>query len=58
MKLAERLRARGSTFMDSQVANPLTLSLGAEEWPRSEYLSRLAAEVAGGEPPDEPGRWT
>jgi len=45
MKLAERLRAGGSTFMDSQVANPLTLSLGAEEWPRSEYLARLPAEL-------------
>ena len=47
MKLAERLLARGSTFMDSQVANPLTLSLGAEEWPRSEYLARLPAELVG-----------
>jgi leucyl/phenylalanyl-tRNA--protein transferase len=54
MTLAERLRAGGSTFMDSQVANPLTLSLGAEEWPRSEYLARLPAEVAA---PGEVGKW-
>jgi leucyl/phenylalanyl-tRNA--protein transferase len=47
MALAARLRARGSVFMDSQVANPLTLSLGAEEWPRSEYLKRLPDELAG-----------
>lgn len=43
--VAARLRDLGSTFMDSQVANPLTLSLGAEEWPRAEYLARLAPEV-------------
>jgi leucyl/phenylalanyl-tRNA--protein transferase len=54
MTLASRLRARGSTFMDSQVANPVTLSLGAEEWPRSEYLARLAAEVAA---PGDVGSW-
>jgi leucyl/phenylalanyl-tRNA--protein transferase len=55
MKLAERLRTRGSTFMDSQVANPLTLSLGAEEWPRREYLERLAEELAL---PGDVGKWT
>jgi leucyl/phenylalanyl-tRNA---protein transferase len=53
--LAGRLRARGWSFMDSQVANPLTLSLGAEEWPRREYLARLAPEVLA---PGEVGRWT
>ena len=53
--LAARLLARGWSFMDSQVANPVTLSLGAEEWPRSEYLARLQHEVAL---PGEIGKWT
>jgi leucyl/phenylalanyl-tRNA--protein transferase len=53
--LARRLSAEGWSFMDSQVANPVTLALGAEEWPRSEYLRRLAVEVAA---PFEPGPWT
>lgn len=44
--LAARLRAKGWSFMDSQVANPVTLALGAEEWPRSRYLERLAGEVS------------
>lgn len=52
--LANRLKARGWAFMDSQVANPVTLALGAEEWPRSTYLARLAVEVAQ---PGEVGKW-
>ncbi len=52
--LAARLRARGWSFMDSQVANPVTLSLGAEEWPRSEYLARLGPELSA---PGEVGKW-
>jgi leucyl/phenylalanyl-tRNA---protein transferase len=44
--LARRLLGGGATFMDSQVANPLTLSLGAEEWPRELYLERLTEEVS------------
>ncbi len=52
--LAARLAARGWAFMDSQVANPVTLALGAEEWPRSQFLARLAVEVA---PPSEVGKW-
>ena len=44
--LARRLQAAGSTFMDSQVINPLTASMGAEEWPRAQYLRRLSAELA------------
>jgi leucyl/phenylalanyl-tRNA--protein transferase len=52
--LAARLQARGWTLMDSQVANPLTLSLGAEEWPREEYLARLAVEI---DAPTELGPW-
>jgi leucyl/phenylalanyl-tRNA--protein transferase len=53
--LAARLRGRGWSFMDSQVANPVTLALGAEEWPRSEYLRRLGPEVSA---PGEVGKWT
>ena len=57
--VAERLRSAGGTFMDSQVANPLTLSLGATEWPREQYLSRLAVEVDRPEPPGLwSGRWS
>jgi leucyl/phenylalanyl-tRNA--protein transferase len=55
MALVARLLARGYPFIDSQVSNPLTLSLGAEEWPRHEYLSRLALAVAS---PGEVGKWT
>jgi leucyl/phenylalanyl-tRNA---protein transferase len=44
--LARRLLLGGATFMDSQVANPLTLALGAEEWPRAVYLERLAVQIA------------
>lgn len=55
MTLVARLRARRWAFIDSQVANAFSLSLGAEEWPRSEYLARLAPAV---EAPDEIGKWT
>ncbi len=46
MALAARMRAHGAVFMDSQVANPVTLALGAEEWDRSVYLERLPVELA------------
>ncbi len=50
--LGERLRGWGFRILDAQVANPLTLSLGAEEWPRDEYLRWLDREIR------EPGpRW-
>jgi leucyl/phenylalanyl-tRNA--protein transferase len=39
--LVERLRARGYTLFDVQFLNDHTASLGAEEIPRREYLSRL-----------------
>jgi leucyl/phenylalanyl-tRNA--protein transferase len=54
--LAERLRGQGSRFIDSQVANPLTLSLGAREWPRPFFLARLAEELAAA--PTRRGSWT
>lgn len=55
MSLARRLHGRGWSLIDSQVANPLTLSLGAEEWPREQYLERLAREVTK---PGELGKWS
>ena len=39
--LARRLEGRGGRLLDAQVANPLTLSLGAEEWPRDRFLALL-----------------
>ncbi len=53
--VAGRLLARGTTIIDAQVINPVTASLGAEEWPRSVYLARLAKELAAA--PDRPGKW-
>jgi leucyl/phenylalanyl-tRNA---protein transferase len=53
--LARRLVSEGAELIDSQVANPLTLSLGAEEWSRRVYLERLAAELAAA--PTRRGSW-
>jgi leucyl/phenylalanyl-tRNA--protein transferase len=39
--LVDHLRARGFTLFDTQVATPLTHSLGAVEIARDEYLRRL-----------------
>jgi leucyl/phenylalanyl-tRNA--protein transferase len=44
--VAGRMRDVGARFIDAQVANPLTVSLGAEEWPRATYLRLLAEELA------------
>ena len=54
--LAQRLLAEGSRFIDAQVANPTTLSLGAEEWPRRLYLERLAEELTAA--PTRRGSWS
>lgn len=40
--LVEHLRERGFILLDSQYANPFTISLGAIEIPRSQYLTYLA----------------
>jgi leucyl/phenylalanyl-tRNA--protein transferase len=40
--LAHRLRAWGWPLIDAQVENPHLLSLGAESWPRPEFLARVA----------------
>jgi leucyl/phenylalanyl-tRNA--protein transferase len=53
--LARRLYSWGTEFIDSQVANPLTVSLGAEEWPRRVYLRRLAEELVAA--PTRQGSW-
>lgn len=43
--LVRHLQARGFTLLDTQFANPHTLSLGAVEVAREEYLKRLATAV-------------
>jgi leucyl/phenylalanyl-tRNA--protein transferase len=53
--LARHLSQEGSRFIDAQVANPLTVSLGAEEWPRRRYLDMLEAELAAS--PTRRGSW-
>jgi leucyl/phenylalanyl-tRNA--protein transferase len=52
--VAARLLGWGFRFMDAQVANPLTLSLGFEDWPRAVYLARLAEELGA---PTRRGNW-
>jgi len=44
--LVERLRQRNFCLLDSQYANPFTLSLGAIEIPRSQYLAKLTEALA------------
>jgi leucyl/phenylalanyl-tRNA--protein transferase len=53
--LAERIAAWGFPIIDAQVPTPNTLSLGAEEWPRTEFLRVLAVELRA---PTRRGRWT
>lgn len=43
--LARQLASWGCEFIDCQVSNPHTLSLGAEELPRAEFESILRGEV-------------
>jgi leucyl/phenylalanyl-tRNA--protein transferase len=53
--LADRLRLWGWPLIDAQVENPHLLSIGAQRWPRAEFLDAIATLV------DEPGRvgpWT
>ncbi len=44
--LCRQLEAWSFAVMDCQVTNPHLLSLGAEEWPRSEFESTIAAAIA------------
>ncbi len=52
--LAQLLHAMGFPLIDTQVANPHTLSLGAEEIPRVEFLAQVASLV---ELPGRVGNW-
>jgi len=54
--LVERVRGFGFLYVDCQVLNPHTASLGAEEWPRARYLKTLAEELAAA--PTRRGPWT
>ncbi len=42
VKLGDHLRARGYTLFDTQMTTNHTLSMGAVEIPRADYLARLA----------------
>ena len=44
--LVEHLRERGFTLLDTQYANPFTVSLGGIEIPRQQYLAKLTDAVA------------
>ncbi|MCS7302329.1 MAG: leucyl/phenylalanyl-tRNA--protein transferase [Bacteroidota bacterium] len=44
--LVEHLRNRGFILLDSQYANPFTISLGAIEIPRRQYLVKLTEALA------------
>lgn len=48
--LAYRLREWAWPLIDAQVENPHLLSLGAETWLRQDFLSRIGALTAAGEP--------
>jgi leucyl/phenylalanyl-tRNA---protein transferase len=54
--LVEKVRGFGFRYIDSQVLNPHTESLGAVNWPRSKYLSVLATELRAA--PTRRGPWT
>ena len=53
--LAGLLRAMGFPLIDTQVANPHTLSLGAEEIPRRQFLAEVARLI---ELPGHVGSWS
>lgn len=53
--LAHRLSGWGWPLIDAQVENPHLLSLGAELWPRGEFLAAVARQV---ELPGLEGPWT
>lgn len=53
--LAHRLHGWGWPLIDAQVESPHLLSLGAESWPRREFIARIADWVAA---PQAPGPWT
>ena len=53
--LAYRLQQWGWPLMDAQVENPHLPTLGAESWPRREFLQQVAQLT---DLPEEPGNWT
>jgi leucyl/phenylalanyl-tRNA--protein transferase len=46
VRLAERVGRWGFPFIDAQVPNPHTVSMGAEEWPRETFVAALRQELA------------
>jgi leucyl/phenylalanyl-tRNA--protein transferase len=53
--LARRLHQWGWPLIDAQVENEHLLSLGAQHWPRAEFLRQVAAQV---EQQGSPGHWS
>ena len=53
--LALRLRAWGWPLIDAQVENPHLGTMGAEAWPREEFLAQISALCSE---PDPPAPWT
>jgi len=53
--LALRLRQWDCPLIDAQVENPHLQTLGAEAWPRNDFLAAVRALCAE---PGTPGRWT
>jgi leucyl/phenylalanyl-tRNA--protein transferase len=53
--LALRLREWGWPLIDAQVGNPHLQTLGAEAWPREDFLAAVHALCGD---PGPPGRWT
>jgi leucyl/phenylalanyl-tRNA--protein transferase len=53
--LAEKIRPWGFRLIDAQVATPHTLAMGAEEWPRPQFLDALTRELSY---PTRKGTWT
>ena len=54
MRLAETIRQWGFRIIDTQVATPHTLAMGAEEWSRARFLERLRPSSAY---PTRKGSW-
>jgi len=53
-RLVDWLRAWGFALIDCQVSSPHLLRLGAEEFPREEFIARLEAAL---KLPGKPGSW-
>jgi len=52
--LAQKLVSWEFRIIDAQVPTPHTLAMGAEEWPRSQFLELLDRELAY---PTRKGSW-